>query len=130
MTDEPQALYRLTVEGDPQPKQRPRVVMGGTRTYTPAATVKAEADLAMRFRHAYPGVVEDAVTRFALRVLFYVRSRRRCDLDNRVKLIADGLNHVVWQDDAQIDELHALVVHGARQPRTEIEIYRKRPEWR
>jgi Holliday junction resolvase RusA-like endonuclease len=128
MPDAPPALYRLVVPGEPQPKQRPRVVADGRRTYTPAATVKAEQRLTWHFRQAYPGVQADEVTRFGLRVVFHVRSGRPVDIDNRVKLCLDALNKIVWKDDSQIDELHALVVHRALQPKTVIEIFRS--AWR
>lgn len=130
MPDEPQALYCLTVEGEPQPKQRPRVVADGRRTYTPAATVQAEQRLAWRFRQQYPGVEVDADHQWAIRAVFHLRTWRRTDWDNLGKLCSDALIGVVWKDDSQVTEAHVLVIRGARQPRTEIEIYRKRPEWR
>lgn len=45
MPEAPPALYRLTVDGEPQVKQRPRFGQG--HTYTSAATVRAEADLGL-----------------------------------------------------------------------------------
>jgi Holliday junction resolvase RusA-like endonuclease len=127
MPDVPPALYRLSVEGEPQVKQRPRVVNG--HTYTPAATVQAEHRLAWAFKGQYPGVEPDALTRFGLRVIFFVKSARRADIDNRLKVILDAGNGVIWQDDSQCDEIHALVIHGVTLPRTQIEIFRVRPEW-
>lgn len=38
--------------------------------------------------------------------LYWYRSRRAGDLDNRAKVALDGLNGLVWADDRQIVELH------------------------
>lgn len=129
MPDTPTALYRLTVEGDPQPKQRPRVLRAGG-TYTPKETMKAEADLAWRFRQAYPTVEVDAAHLWCIRAVFYLRTWRRTDWDNLGKLVSDALIKVVWEDDSQVTEAHVLVIRGASQPRTDIEIFQKQPEMR
>lgn len=128
--DEPQPLYRLVVPGEAVPKARPRLDRRHMRIYTPTTTAQAEHDIGWRFRQQYPGVEPDKVARFAVVLTFYCGRGARGDVDNRTKTVLDALNRVVYWDDRQIDELHALVVHGARQPRTEIEIFRKRPEWR
>jgi Holliday junction resolvase RusA-like endonuclease len=125
---EPTTLYRLTVYGNPQPKQRPRVVADGRRTYTPAATVKAEQRLAWHFRQAYPGVEVDTEHWWGLRAVFFLHSRRRVDWDNLGKLVSDALINVVYRDDSQVTEAHLLVIRGASQPRTQIELFRVRPE--
>lgn len=36
----------------------------------------------------------------------------RPDLDNLVKMVADGLNEVCWQDDQQIVDLRAVKLYG------------------
>jgi Holliday junction resolvase RusA-like endonuclease len=100
------------------------------RIYTPTTTAKAEQEIGWRFRQAYPGLAPDKVMRYAVRLTFHCRREGRGDVDNRTKTVLDALNKIVWDDDRQIDELHALIVHRATNPRTEIEIYRKRPEWR
>lgn len=130
MADEPLPLYCLTVEGEPVPKARPRLDRRNMRIYTPTTTVKAEHYIGWRFKQQYPGVDPDKVMRFAVRLTFHCRREGRGDVDNRTKTVLDALNKIVWDDDRQIDELHALIVHRALQPRTVIEIFRVCPEWR
>lgn len=129
MPDEPLPLYCLTVDGEPQPKQRPRVLRSGI-TYTPKATVQAEAHLAWRFKQRYPGLEVDAAHQWCLQMVFHLRTWRRTDWDNLGKLCSDALIGVVWKDDSQVAEAHVLVIRGAKQPRTEIEIFQKRLQWR
>lgn len=124
----PAVLYRLAVAGEPVPKARPRLDRRSMRIYTPAPTVKAEHDIGWRFKQQYPGVEPDKVARFGIRVVFHCRNR--ADVDNLTKTVLDGLQHLVWANDSQVDELHALVVHGAQQPRTVLEIFKVRPDWR
>jgi Holliday junction resolvase RusA-like endonuclease len=127
--DVPAALYRLSISGEPQPKQRPRVVADGKRTYTPKATVQAEQKLAWCFRQSYPGVEVDADHLWGIRAVFFMKTRRRTDWDNLGKLCSDALIGVLYQDDSQVTEAHILVIRGASQPRTQIEIFRVKPEW-
>lgn len=124
----PAALYRLTVPGEPVPKARPRVDPRTMRIYTPATTVKAEHNLGWRFKQAYPGIEPDAVTRFGVRVIFHCHWEGSGDVDNKIKTVLDALQGVVYANDKQVDEIHALIVHRAIQPRTEIEIFRS--AWR
>ena len=38
-------------------------------------------------------------------------SNTRCDLDNQIKVIFDGLNGVAWTDDKQVHKLSAEIAH-------------------
>lgn len=100
------------------------------RIYTPTATAKAEHDIGWYFRQRYPEVQPDKVTRFAVVLTFYSARRRGGDCDNRSKTIMDALQGLVYANDEQVDELHAMVVHVGSDPHTDIAIYRKTPEWR
>lgn len=58
----------------------------------------------------------------ALQVRFYFGSKRKRDLDNHNKLILDALTNIVYNDDAQIDELHLYRDYDKAQPRIEIDV--------
>ena len=98
------------VQGQPIPKQRPRVNNG--RAITPQRTRAYEtqvgwaARVAMQDREPMRGDV-------ALVLRFKRRGRRRADLDNMTKAILDGINGVVYLDDKQVVRLTAHVEYGA-----------------
>ena len=112
------ACLRMTVDGCPVPKGRPR--FGRGRTYTPAKTRAAERTIKLLALAAgwrpLPG-------RLAVHVAFYLPDHRRVDLDNLVKIL-DALNGVAWADDAQVATLEAEKHLGDPLPRTEIEVLR------
>lgn len=50
------------------------------------------------------------------------RPRKAGDIDNRVKLILDSMNDVLWVDDSQICELHVYRHDDKQNPRIELEV--------
>ena len=40
-------------------------------------------------------------------------SKARLDLDNTIKITLDALNGIAWDDDSQVKQIHAQVVHPA-----------------
>lgn len=50
------------------------------------------------------------------------RPANRGDLDNSLKAILDALNERAYQDDSQIDELHAYKYLDRANPRVEVEV--------
>jgi crossover junction endodeoxyribonuclease RusA len=56
-----------------------------------------------------------------LRVDVY-RPRKSGDLGNRIKIVEDALNGVVWVDDSQIIELHARRFDDKANPRVEVTV--------
>ena len=99
-------------------KGRPRGVMrpGGRRFLTPDKTLSQEAmvrwyaNLAMQGRPLFTGPVSLAVNVQHTYPKSWSEKRKkttkwvtgRPDLDNVLKLIADALNKIVWDDDAQV----------------------------
>jgi crossover junction endodeoxyribonuclease RusA len=54
-----------------------------------------------------------------LELRFY-RPQRRGDLDNRLKVLLDSLEGVLYNNDGQIKELHAYLADSKANPRVEV----------
>jgi Holliday junction resolvase RusA-like endonuclease len=112
----------LTIPGPPRGKQRPRFVRATGRTYTPAETEQAEADVLTVWLADGQPRIDGPV---ALRVEAVMRRpdahwcvdgtlsaagrrtprpTRKPDVDNILKLIADALSGRAFGDDALIVE--------------------------
>ena len=50
------------------------------------------------------------------------RARKSGDLDNRIKILADCLQGIFYENDAQVTELHAYLGDDKHQPRIEVEV--------
>ena len=126
LPDDAELVISFTVPGEPVPKARPRVVRGHgqKRGYTPERTAVAETAVGWRFRQAVKGHGVDADSSFGVIAVFCRQTRIRCDVDNLLKTVLDGLNGVAWRDDWQVVDVagRKRLVDG--NPRTEITIYR------
>ncbi len=116
---------RFTIPGVPAPKQRPRRGKGG-HFYTPGKTQAYEDAVK---GHALAGMRRCGWQRtpggsYALTVRAFLPDRRRRDGDNIGKVIADGLNGLVIEDDTQIAEWHLYKALDPAQPRVEVELRR------
>lgn len=87
------------VEGEPVPKQRPR--LGKHGVYTPSKTRAFEELVGWEYRRANPGVPVSLDGRFTVWCRFGIAGRDK-DCDNLLKSVLDGLNGVVWADDRQV----------------------------
>lgn len=103
----------FTVDVQPLPKQRPRVVNGHahtpTRTRTYERTVGWLARAAMRGQPPLRGDV-------AVTLEFLRKGTRRADLDNMIKAVLDGLNGIVYEDDLQVVRISSRVVYESETP--------------
>jgi Holliday junction resolvase RusA-like endonuclease len=121
------------VPGKPKAKERPRFANG--RVYTPKSTVAQEASFAWHAVKAYrgpllEGPLEVTVTVYRTPLASLSKAKKSAligkpctmtpDLDNAVKLL-DGLNRVIWRDDAQIVRLTASKVYSDK-PGVAVEI--------
>lgn len=110
---------RLTLDGDPIPKGRPR--HGKGHSFTPKRTRDAEQSIRDRVNlldvKPYDGPV-------SVSLVFYCETRRRTDLDNLVKLVTDALNGIAYTDDHLIHRITASLYRRAigETPRTEVRI--------
>lgn len=118
-------IAAFTLPGEPVSKQRPRFTKTG-RTYTPNETLVAEKKIGFSFRGVNPGWPAGGRDgEFAVRATFYTFAKSHRDIDNMLKLVLDGLNHVAWKDDYQIMKVHAEKVQVAtkEEARTVVLVY-------
>jgi Holliday junction resolvase RusA-like endonuclease len=126
-------MLHFHIDGDPVPKGRPKFtsIAGFMRTYTPRKTVDYELMVRAAAKAAMgpTDLLETPVG-----VYLYIRlpipkshSKKRkdaClsgqekpikkpDIDNLAKSILDGMNGVIWKDDAQIVSLHVTKVYAS-----------------
>jgi Holliday junction resolvase RusA-like endonuclease len=126
-------MLQFHIDGEPVPKGRPKFTSraGFMRTYTPRKTVDYE--LAVKAA-AQAAMGPTDLLETPLGVYLYMRlpipkshSKKRkeaClsgqekpikkpDIDNLAKSILDGMNGVIWKDDAQIVSLHVTKVYAS-----------------
>lgn len=110
----------FSVPGLPVPKQRARTFLskgGKVLSRTPPETRSYERLVGM---HAGVAAArarwEPRPGPHVLHVAVVWPDRRRRDLDNLVKSIADALNGVAWDDDSSVVELHAVSSVNAHNP--------------
>ena len=134
-------MIQLTIPGAPIGKGRPRFARAGkfVRTYTPEKTVRMEELIKLTFASRYPSHVptSNGVT-MAVRAYFPIpksasaRLRERMtqenfpflhksDADNILKLCADSLNGLAYEDDRLIYFAKVEKYYSPR-PRLEIDI--------
>lgn len=116
------------VPGAPRGKQRPRISTRGRHpvAYTPQQTVTEEgairlfAQQAMQGRPPFQGPVSVQLIAFMPISQSWAKKKQekakdniekhtaKPDLDNICKIVFDGINHIVWNDDTQIVDLVAV----------------------
>lgn len=112
----------IVLDGIPRGKERPRFRQGQRRPFTPKATEDYETSLgwaarrAMMSRAPFSGPVEIELTILLPIPSSWSAARRKAalsgavpapkkpDFDNVLKIIGDGFNNIVWDDDAQITD--------------------------
>ena len=108
------------------PKARPRRNARGV-WYTPNRTRRYEEKVAWCARST--GLSAPLTGEVKLEIHLWLPDRRRRDIDNIAKSIADGLNGIAWDDDHQVTQ---LVVSRAgvdrANPRAEIRLHALPPE--
>lgn len=111
----------ITVKNDPVPAQRPR--FSGRRCYQPArnaeyrSEVEYAARLAMRDKEPMTGALSACVKLYRK---YKPTSRIFGDVDNHLKALFDGMNQIVFEDDAQIVQCSVSKHTDKKNPRAEI----------
>jgi len=108
----------FSIPGKPQPKQRARKGANG-RWYTPEATQKYERLVGACALVRSKMWRIDA--RYTVTIHVFAPDKRRRDLDNVAKSILDGLNGILWADDAQVDGLMVVRRDGPFEVIVEVE---------
>lgn len=107
----------LQIKGNPVPKGRPRFTNG--RVLTDAKSRAAEESFKWHLKAAGAKKFEGPVK---VELHFHRSDKRRCDLDNLIKLAWDSMNGVCFADDSQIVELHAVLERGHDDPGTWLKV--------
>ena len=116
-------MIKIVVTGDAIPAARPR--FSGRRCYQPKrnmeyrARVQASAYSAMSGREPMTGELS-AVVKLYRR--YKTTARIFGDVDNHLKSLFDGMNQIVFVDDAQIVQCEVSKHTDKKNPRAEIEI--------
>ena len=116
----------IEIPGSPVPKQRPRHARryGNVITFTPKKTVEFEKHVKVAAAAALlqwrleNGNAWPTDRRYSVDLFFFFPDKRNRDLDNCVKSVTDALNKAAYDDDRQIDELHAIRDYDKHNPRT------------
>jgi Holliday junction resolvase RusA-like endonuclease len=107
---------KLTIQGEPVAKGRPRVCKWGT--YTPAKTVNYETLIKEMFMVEHGEKLRGALRLFVIAyfsipksaskknrekmIKWEIRPTKKPDLDNIMKIVSDALNTLAYDDDSQI----------------------------
>lgn len=109
----------FTIREQPQPKKRPRFSKNG-HVHSDPEQVAYERRIGYLARQAVGS--EWLTGQIAVAVVFHRGTRRRCDIDNLVKLVLDAINGIAFEDDHQVVSLHATKFIGSDDPRTIVSI--------
>jgi len=110
-------MINLRLPLDPVPAARPRFGKGFTYTPKNYRDFKNLAAILIRQKYAsapMTGPLEVCVV-FNIKKPKWVKRDYPCvkpDIDNFVKAIFDSCNKLLWEDDAQIVDLHSFKVYG------------------
>lgn len=125
-------MIKFTIPGEPTGKGRPRVTKFGT--FTPEKTVSyenlikvtypgkmLEGQLEIEVQAYYSIPKSTSKKRRELMMLGEIRPTKKPDCDNVLKIIADALNKIAYNDDSQI--VRAVVEkYYCENPRVEVEL--------
>lgn len=125
----------FTIDGEPIGKARPRMNTRTGKAYTPDKTRMYEDYIKLLYRtqikHYFEGYVKLTIKAFygvaksdskkkkEDKLANILRPSKKPDIDNIVKLIADGLNGIAYKDDTQIIEIYATKFYSDK-PRVEV----------
>lgn len=116
-------MIQIRIEGDVIPAARPR--FGGKRAYQPRRNVEYRQRVQAAAREAMKGAKPlqgEVVATVRLYRKYKPTARNFGDVDNLLKGVFDGMNQIVFVDDAQITKCVVEKITDKTEPRAEIEI--------
>ena len=123
-------MTKFTVEGKPQPKERPRKAKNG-KFYTPKKTQDYESLVGWIARSAYKRIPSEKPISVRLDIYFKLPQRtseiegaycmKNIDIDNITKSVLDACNGIVYVDDKQVVKT-IVGKYWSKNPRIEVEI--------
>lgn len=124
-------MLEFTIHGPPVPWQRAgqkrvgRKVIKFTQPETAAfqRSIKVSAMVQLQTRKRMGELTWPLDGRYGLTVVAHFENKRRRDLDNMLKTVADALNQLAYHDDSQIDEMTVFRKYDATHPRTEVRLW-------
>lgn len=116
-------IAKVVIPGVPMSKQRPRFVRKTGAVFTPKETRDREHAIGQYVWAQGWRKPPEPELAFGVRAVFYVPDQQRKDVDNMLKLVLDGLNKVIWEDDSQVGEVMGWKREDAENPRTELVVY-------
>lgn len=97
----------------PEPPSANRIWRNGRgRTYLSQAAKDFKA--AVYAAALTQGITRPLFSGPVILTMTWFRKRKAGDLSNRIKVVEDALNGVVWDDDKQVTELHVYRVDAAQ----------------
>ena len=108
---------RFTVDGPSVPKARPRVYNGVAVTPPRTKAYEAAVGYAALAARTWDAPTDKPVSVVAW---FYMPNRRRVDVDNLQKAIADGAEGILYENDNQIIHFEAVKMVDRDNPRAEV----------
>ena len=116
-------MIEIVIAGEPIPAARPR--FSGRRAYQPVRNVEYRREVeitarqAMKAKEPLKGALS-AVIRLYRK--YKVTARQYGDVDNHLKALFDGLQGIIFEDDAQIVRCVVEKFTDKKNPRAEIEL--------
>jgi Holliday junction resolvase RusA-like endonuclease len=122
------ATISIVVFGIAQPKQRPR--KGAFSWYTPNETrnyetlVRTVSGLAVSQFQAETGVTWQRDAEYAVNIVAFMPDGRLRDTDNIIKTCLDGMQPIIFTNDAKVKSVSGTVLLNQPNPRAEITVRR------
>lgn len=121
-------MITIIIPGRCQPKQRPRRGIRGT-WYTPKPTLNYEREVGWQTRIEFKGrqpfagavsvwidIIEAIPKSWASHLVKKALDEQtfpgKCDLDNKIKSLLDGMNGIAYKDDKQVSKITASHKYG------------------
>jgi crossover junction endodeoxyribonuclease RusA len=114
-------MIAFTVPGDPVPAPRPRVTRSGG-VFTPPKYEAYRDEVAWEYRRAQGRNGRPIEGGVIVHATFFLRTRRRTDLDNLAKTILDALNGLAYKDDSQVCALAVRKLYDPDHPRVNVRV--------